>query len=406
MTILPLVLLVALNPTDWSVDPAGSGDFTTLQGALAAPQVLDGDRLWIAPGFYGDVLVNKSVDLMALPGQRFQTGHLTISQAQGLTVHGLTAQSLSLSGCSGPIDLLGIVVGEEGYYSWMPPGVPLVIGGVEISACDQVLIAGSVLRATQQCYDYANDPGICLSAVNSRIAISGSTLLGGDDLGQIYSECSTHYPTPPTISLVQSELTLSSVTVNGGLSGYPSSVAYGSGVALAMNASVLDARGTGLELWTAGHPGSEVIIGSGQGSFSNIQLSPPGLPGWLTTPDQPLPLLRAPALAAAGSSYTVELFAPAGMPAAVALSAFPALNLTAFPGLGALWLDPSAPFALYLEIGQGSTQPAAQTFQISTTPALLGLPIRLQAYLPPCPTPACPWASQGSLTPPLAALIR
>jgi hypothetical protein len=406
MAILPFVMLACLNPTDWSVDPAGAGDFLSLSAALAAPQVVDGDRLWIAPGDYGDVLVQKAVDLRAPPGQRFRTHKLSIGPVGTLTIQGLTTDSLDLNGCWDRVNLLDIEVGTEGFYIWMPPGVPLVLGGTSITNCRQVLIAGSVLRGTQQCYDYATHPGTCLAISNARVAISGSTLFGGDDLGLFYSECNTHYPTPPTITAVQSELTLSSVIVHGGASGYPSSAAFGSGVALSMVSSNLDARGTGLESWTAGHPGSEVIVGSGQGSLSGIQLSPPGQPAWLRSPSEPLPLLRAPVLAPAGGNFSIELWAPLGEPAAVALSAFPALDPISLSPLGALWLDLNAPMALYLELGAGPGQPATETFSVPSLPALSGLVITLQAFLPPCGTPACLWGGQGSLTPPLAALLQ
>jgi hypothetical protein len=402
MAILPLVLLAALTPTDWSVDPAGSGDFTTLQAALAAPQVVDGDRLWIAPGEYGQVLVTKAVDLLALPGQRFSADMLQIQNVNGLTVQGLTTRFLSLSDCPGPVDLLDVQVGRDASLP-VDPGAPMVYGEMQVWRCDQVLIAGSLLRGTRQCYPEASSPDTALLAVDSRIAISGTTILGGDDLGATGEGwyCSAHYPSPAAISAHRCDLTFSAAILRGAASSWA-----GSGVALSITDGSLDARGIGSELWTAGHPGSLVITGNSVGSLSAIQLSPPGLPSWLTTPDQPLPLLKAPALAASGGSYTVEFFAPLGMPAAVAVSAVPALDLTNLAGLGALWFDLSAPFALYLEIGLGSSQPARETFQISSSPALLGLPIRLQAYVPPCFGTGCPWGGAGSLTPPLGVLIQ
>jgi hypothetical protein len=401
MAILPHVLLACLLGSDWMVDPAGGGDFVSIQAALASPTVVDGDRLWIAPGEYGLIPLAKSVDLLALPGQRFHADQVLAQGLSALTLQGLTTRFLRIEDVPGRLALLDVEVGRDAVVP-IDPILPMVYGQTWINSCDQVLIADCLLRATHQCYpDVSSSTTSALLIGDSRVAISNSTILGSDDLGGFSGTCSSHYPSAPAVSAWNSDLSLSSVTIQGGISNMVG------GSALRMNGGHLDARGTGAELWTAGNAAALVVWGTAaQGSLSGIQLSPPTQPAWLVSPSELLPLLRAPALADAGGSYTIQLFAPPGEPAAVLLSAFPALDPVALAPLGALWFDALAPFASYLELGTGFVQPAARTFSIPATPALLGSVITLQAFLPPCGSPACPWGGQGSLTPPTAALLR
>ena len=403
MAILPIVLLACSLGSDWLVDPAGGGDFTSIQAAIASSAVQPGDRLWIAPGEYGLIPLAKTLDLLALPGQRFHADLVLVKGVAGLTIQGLTARYLLIEDVQGRLELLDVEVGRDGVIPG-DPLVPMVYGKTSISACPEVVIAGCLLRGTRQCYPEASSPSTALLLSTSRVAISATTILGPDDLGvnAVSATCNAHYPSPPAVSAWNTQLSLSEVSIRGGLSSWA-----GSGAALWIDGSSLDARGSGVELWSAGHPQSVAITGPGTtGVLSGIQLSPPVQPAWLSSPTELLPLLSAPALADAGGSYTIELWALPGEPAAVLLSAFPALDLQFLAPIGPLWFDPLAPFAAYLELGAGFVQPAARTFTLPSAPALLGSVITLQAFLPPCGTPACSWGGQGSLTPPIAALVH
>jgi hypothetical protein len=403
MAILPTVLLACLLGSDWLVDPAGGGDFTSIQAAIASSAVQPGDRLWIAPGEYGQISLAKSLDLLALPGQRFHADQVLVQGIAGLTIQGLTARYLLIEDVQGRVELLDVEVGRDAVIAG-DPTVAMVYGQTQIYRCPEVLMAGCLLRGTRQCYpDYSTSPKTALVLEDSRVSIAATTILGPEDLGVtagVYF-CTPHYPSPPALSAHNTQLSLSGVTILGGASNMPG------GWALRMDGGGLDARGSGVELWSAGQAQTDPIAGTGAtGVLSGIQLSPPTLPAWLSSPTELLPLLSAPALADAGGSYTIELWAPPGEPAAVLLSAFPALDLQVLAPLGALWFDPLAPFASYLELGAGFVQPAARTFTLPSAPALLGSVITLQAFLPPCGTPACSWGGQGSLTPPIAALVH
>jgi hypothetical protein len=408
MPSLHLLLLAALS-IDWTVDPAGGGDFASITAALAAPQVQHGDRLWIAPGEYGTVLVEKAVDLLALPGQRYHAGYVRLHDLGGapgaalaaMTVQGLTTTTLWIERCAARIELVDVEVGRDGVLPH-DPILPMVWGSCVILDAAEVRIAGSVLRGSRQCYPEASSPNPGLLAARSRIAISGSTLAGGDDLGvEFWWSCSAHYPGPPALSAGACELWLSAVELRGGVSSWP-----GSSNALYLNGGFVDARGSGVELWSSGEATTPAIAGSGSGTLSGITLAPAGLPAWLTSPSPARPLLVAPALADLGGSATVELYAPLGAPALLALSPHADFDPSALPRVGPVWFELAEPYLLHGALGLGESLPSARSFALPADPALAGLSFTLQALVEMCAPGACGAAGTYDLTPPLTTLLH
>ncbi|MBM3976488.1 MAG: hypothetical protein FJ299_05810 [Planctomycetes bacterium] len=404
---LSLVLLAALS-TDWKVDPAGGADFTSIAAALAAPEVQDGDRLWIAPGDYGQVFVEKSVDLLALPGQRYHASYVRLRDlgpaagaAGTTTVQGLTTTTLRIERCAGRIELVDVEVGIDGVLPH-DPILPMVSGSCEIFNAADVRISGSLLRGSRQCYPEASSPEPALLAERSRIAISGSTLEGGNDLGvEYWWSCSPHYPSPPAIRAADCELWLSAVELRGGVTNWP-----GSSFALYLNGGTLDARGSGAELWSSGQAATAAIAGNGSGTLSGIALAPAGLPAWLTSPSPARPLLAAPAVADLGGSAAVELYAPLGAPALLAISPHAAFDTAALPRLGPVGFDLGQPYLLHPALGLGETVPSTRSFTLPADPGLAGFSFTLQALVQMCAPGVCSPAPEYDLTPLLTALVH
>ncbi|TAJ08201.1 MAG: hypothetical protein EPO68_15670 [Planctomycetota bacterium] len=404
---LLLLLLLPLT-TDWTVDPAGGGDFTSIGAALAAPAVQSGDRLWIAPGEYGFVVVEKAVDLLALPGLRYTANSVLLRDlgaatgaAGTTTVQGLTTNTLRIDRCAGRIELVDVEVGRDAVLSH-DPALPMVAGKCEIFDADDVRIAGSLLRGSRQCYPEASSPKPGLLAARSRIAISNSTLTGGDDLGlEFWWSCSAHYPSPPALSAGACELWLSAVELRGGATNWS-----GSSNALYLNGGFVDARGTGAELWSSGQAATPAIAGTGKGTLSGIALLPAGLPPWLASPPIARPLLVAPAVADLGGSATVELYAPLGAPALLALSPHPAFAAAVLPRLGPVWFALDQPYVLHAATGLGETVPAARSFALPADPALAGASFTLQALVRMCAPGTCGATPPYDVTPPLTALLH
>jgi hypothetical protein len=371
--------------------------------------VQHGDRLWIAPGEYGDVLVEKAVDLLALPGQRYHAGTVRLhdlGSAPGAalattTVQGLTTTTLRIEQCAARIELVDVEVGRDGVLPH-DPLLQMVWGGCVILDAAEVRIAGSRLRGSRQCYPEASSPQPALIAARSRIAISGSTLAGGDDLGiESWWSCSAHYPSPPALSAGACELWLSAVELRGGASSWP-----GSANALHLNGGFVDARGSGVELWSSGEVTTPAIAGSGSGTLSGLALAPAGLPACLASPLTARPLLVAPAVADLGGSATVELYAPLGAQALLALSAYADFDLSALPLVGPVWFGLDQPYLLHAATGLGETVPSARSFALPADPALAGLTLTLQALVQMCAPGTCSAAGTYDLTTPLTALVH
>jgi hypothetical protein len=210
-----------------------------------------------------------------------------------------------------------------------------------------------------------------------------------------------HYPSPPALNAGACELWLSAVELRGGASSWS-----GSANALRLIGGYVDGRGSGSELWSSGQAATPAIAGNGTGTLSGVVLMPAGLPPWLTSPLTARPLLAAPAVASLGGSATVEIYAPLGAPALLALSLHAAFAASALPRVGPVWFELGQPYVLLAATGLGETVPAMQSFALPAEPALAGLSFTLQALVQMCAPGTCGAAAPYDVTPPLTALLH
>ena len=97
--LMALCLYTLAHAAEYTVDPAGAGDFTSLTAALAIAQ--DGDRLILSGGVYDDsiesfpILVEKRVEIACVffppPGVRAgaeRAGHSRVRAADRLSADG------------------------------------------------------------------------------------------------------------------------------------------------------------------------------------------------------------------------------------------------------------------------------------------------------------------------------
>jgi len=106
--LMALCLYTLAHAAEYTVDPAGAGDFTSLTAALAIAQ--DGDRLNLSGGVYDDsiesfpILVEKRVEIAAKDGETpvFSSPRLVSAlelNAQGIRVSGLQIDFLRTGMC-------------------------------------------------------------------------------------------------------------------------------------------------------------------------------------------------------------------------------------------------------------------------------------------------------------------
>jgi hypothetical protein len=101
VTLAALGCSLASAQTTWTVNDDGPADFNDLQAAVDA--ALDGDRLVIAPGSYGNVTVQKALTFVGVPTdtERVELDFLHVHGTSGTTVLSLDLEALQLENLSG-----------------------------------------------------------------------------------------------------------------------------------------------------------------------------------------------------------------------------------------------------------------------------------------------------------------
>ncbi|QDU65404.1 FG-GAP repeat protein [Engelhardtia mirabilis] len=386
--------LIQSNATPWLVDPSGSGDFTTIDEAIAAPQVQHGDSLLVVPGTYPGFALDKALDILAPLGGQVSVGDVTISDVPRFSLAGLAMRSLTVNEVPGHAVISECVVSAT---EFDPQTFAFYgVAHARVDDCAQLAIGDSTFAGGDACYpDGPSDAFSGLVITGSTVSIVGSTFHGGQAAP---SGCEFHYPTSGAgiVALGGSDVTVTACDAYGG-SG--TSIESDS-PAIFVDSSTVRVLGSSTHRLQS--PLSPiVIVGSGSlATVSGVTLDPPTLPAGVVTPVPAEPYLRVDGIAAPGGTVQVQAFGPAGLALVVQGQPGGASPLGTSPTGTPLWIDPSSPSVSVALVTVG--QDAAVSFPLPSLadPALSGTTTTLQGWAP----------SQGGLGPyttnPVEILLR
>lgn len=189
----------AASPDVLVVDPAGTGDFTTITDAVQAAQ--DGDVVYVRPGSYAAFTIDaKSIDVVAA-----QTGNVrviggseirSVSVGGSVVVSGLRFESgvtpspatLQIVGCAGSVRLADCTI--EGLDGELFAGPSVSHPACRVLSSDRVALIGCNLRGGDAGADFfcsSDTAAAGLVAFSSVVEVHGGAVRGGSgpigDLG-------------------------------------------------------------------------------------------------------------------------------------------------------------------------------------------------------------------------------
>lgn len=172
------------------VDPSGAGDHTTIGAAIEA--AMDGDTILIRQGTYGFFVVNnKDLDLVADEGAQVvidgYSGVANLDSNKEVLFSGIRmTEGAPWAGvapfvavdCLGAIRVAGCVIeGKDRFDENLDGG-----RGAQITRCADIAFFGCMIRGGNAGYDDfcpLTLPGTGLVAVDSTVALHGTTVTGG-----------------------------------------------------------------------------------------------------------------------------------------------------------------------------------------------------------------------------------
>lgn len=388
----------------WTVDDDGPADFASIAAAIAAASVQAGDVLQVAPGHYGVFTLDKSLHVIgaaaAAPTVFSIDGWepVRVLDVAAFSLVGMACVRLEIRRVSGAGLLDGCAVGSASMPSSCQGSGPCVVdtGETLVEDCAQLLVTRSSFRGTDMCYPQG--PSVSTDAFiarRSHVALVDCDLEGGGGVGEGW-DCIPHYPSNTVALELEegSDVFVAGSTVRGGVGSWvdPPAVRVDA-------TSIVRVRGSTVDLVESlsaapaldGAPGARATV-------SGVTLVPPQLPAWVATPQPAEPYVVVSGGDAPGALKHVQLYGPAGAPALLAGSLHAAwIQLAA--DLPALWLDPAALFPLVALQALGQDTPASVPIVLPPDPALSGIALRVQAWLPPL-------VLDGTLTNPAALVLR
>lgn len=360
-----LCLAPASAQSQWTVDAAGGGDFTSLQTAVN--QAAPGDVLLVQPGNYGGVVVGKRLRILGNPAAaRPVTTIFRIENASSVTLSHFQVAGLRVEDVNGRAVIEDCTVGTF---------------GIVIQNCPHVLLSRTTVTAGGT-GEFATSAVI---ASNSRVQVVGCNLTGGTSTS----------PWSGTVGGDGLRLThgsqawISASNLRGGDGvdqSFPSSAGDG-GHALALwGGSSADVRGGpqhvlegGKQIGTlsSGSNGWSIQIFGGSATASGVTLI-----GW-SLEVQPHAVLPAPFLDVAGTQgpgevFEAHLYGGAGELAVLVAGLVPShLELPSLLSTP-LWVDPAHWIALAPLVLQGLDTPAVFSVLQPPTAAFAGRTLYMQ----------------------------
>lgn len=388
----------------WTVDDDGPADFGSIAAAIAAPQVAAGDVLQVAAGHYGSFTLDKPLHVIGAAGATptsFWIDDFTpvrVRDVVEFSLVGMACAKLEILRVSGAGSIDGCAIGTTLSPSVCQVSGPCFVdwGATLVEDCAQLLVTRSSFRGTDMCYPQGpSESTDAFTARRSRVALVDCYLEGGGAVGEGW-DCLYHYPSNAVALELEesSDVFAAGSTLRGGLGQFadPPAVRVDA-------SSIVRVRGSASHLVESlsaapafgGQPGARATV-------SGVTLVPPQLPAWVVAPQPAEPYVLVTGGDAPGDSKQVELY---GVPGAVAVLCG-SLHATWFelaPDLPALWLDPGALFPAVVLHALGQETPATFALQLPPDPALSGIALRVQGWLPP-------FVLDGTLTNPAALVLR
>lgn len=218
-TLLLLGSLLALSSVSsadvFIVDASGGvgADFTDLPEAVAAPAVVDGDRLLVKNGSYSGFATNKGLSIVESGGAADVVGTITIQNlapSRWFSMEGIDGEDLLITGCVGVVFVEGasfdtvritsssdvrlrdlVIQAPDGGWNFDDGEDAMVVQGssrVELVKC--VLQGGEAV--SESTFDDLGDGGSGLLIHDDAMVHAAlSSLTGGDGGSQYYSGWST-----------------------------------------------------------------------------------------------------------------------------------------------------------------------------------------------------------------------
>jgi hypothetical protein len=150
----------------WVVDPAGAGDFSAVEPAVAA--AAPGDTLWILPGDYGSVLLDKRLTFLADESlERPKLAALDVLGAESAQVQHLEIGALRLNQ-TGRVLIDDCRIGPGKFW-------PNLFGSFLVTGASDLLLCRSEVRGS---YFGADGAPALLAEQGSIIQVVGSRILG------------------------------------------------------------------------------------------------------------------------------------------------------------------------------------------------------------------------------------
>lgn len=378
----------------WTVDDDGPADFASIGAAIQAPQVQAGDVLLVFPGEYASFTLDKSLRIVAAAGDPWRAGFhapsCTVRDVDSFALVGLRCRELAIERVSGRGLLDQCQLGEWEQIGDASPW----LGGADIRDCAQLIAQRSSFHGTDACYPYTSELSRpALRVWSSTIAFAQCSFRGGDEAGW---SCYSHYPTVAAAVELRdgSDATFAGCSLGAGTGSWGLTAP-----ALRVEDSFARVRGSSRDGLHSYAPAFAIDGSNAQVSVSGLSIDPPQLPDWVRRLRPAAPVLALAGGDAPGASAFVALRAPLGAPALLAFALAPGFARLA-PGVEPVWLDVHALLALLPLIGQGQEQPSALPLALPADPALAGLAVWVQAWLPPLV------ASDAAWTNPLALVLR
>ena len=378
-------LAFAATKEVWTVDDDAPADFAEISAAIASPAVKPGDTLLVYNGGYASFDLTKPLRVVAPEGQGFYAPYSSVHDVTTFTLAGLGTRSLTIENVTerGTID--GCAVGvpiDDG-----AGGLPW-LGSMVIRNSGEVLVSNTIIHGTDACYPFFDlaSPGVWVEG--SRAAFVDCEVYGGNGAGE---GCDTHYPTAGEglVAIAGSDVMLTASSLVGGTGPFNTTMP-----AVSVDGSVVEVRGSSWHRLEATPPAAPIAGTPGAATVSGVTLVGAPLPAWVVQPVEARPYARL----VGGTTTVLELYGPVGASALAVAATAPELLPDAFPGLGAVWLDPASILAqgVLTLLGQDA---AASVLLPSGFPAP-GTTLLVQAYIASSP------AGHSYLTPPAQLVAR